>query len=664
MFSENSPLLCRPLHAVFDTVDPYVGPVYDDVYSKHVQPYVERVEPFVSQGFAVYQRHVQPRLLFVAGKIGEPASHAIGKFVGPYIQTVERLYDEKLGPHVQKASQLTDQTYRNYIEPVYSRASRQAVVVVRAFDDNVMPHVSKYSSLVVQITYKYSYCTFNWLKVKVVPRIVKLYTETIEPQLHKISARIWQGGDLAGHLPADLPDHLVPPKAAESSVSEQPVVSAEPEVPAEPEVFEPQVTGSAESVRDSDFKVPTPEPPTESSVPVAEQETANEFPEQFPHSLQTPHCSTETSLARWNQMVKDTTREALDSFLDDVEEEKQKLMDQIRPQFTTLLRALSKAETDAVSQLSDLVKQIEESDEEEEITPQFVQQQFRAHADAIRDGAMAVRKLSLEFAEIVINQTEEIRRSTVDVLDEFADIALQEIGRKLVSAGSDSSVASSSSNGPNWKDWQEYRSLKERLIQSRDEIINHEINMAEVNQMLREAQETANILAKEAAQYLSSLRSKADYLFQQRLAAKDVGDEVPDAEFYEELEEEEHTDNEGETAEETAEEADYDEEPERITMTQIVYETLYPEPTEPVETFPEGIFDEEELEDEILSDEPLRDEVFSEEPLGDDVLSDASPGQHVLADAELANAAAKDDVSGIYSETKAEAEQSSEHRDA
>lgn len=561
------PLACRPLHSIFNAVDPYVGPVYD----RHVQPHIHAIQPYLIKGIDGYNTYIEPKLYLVSEKVVPPMKNAGFKFYQTYLasheENIMRIYNDKLGIHVQKATQLATSTYYDQLEPLYEKTCRNAANVKQTFDDKYAPLIVKYSTKTIDITTKYRRIASEWVRVKVAPTVVRLYQQTVEPQLLKISTRIW-------------PSEENHPFYSESDVINTTTTTEQ--------------SSLSTTTADSDLQ--------KADTTISKSHESEETTVGDDSITSSPMPSTETSLSRWNVIVRDTTREAFNTFLDDVEEEKRILINQVRPQFTLILQQLSSAENEAVKSLRKLIEDIEQ-DSQQQLTPAAIQAEFRMYANQIREKAMDTRKLCQEFADTVINKTEEIRRSTVEVLDEFADITLQEIGRKLVSSEDENSSSSSSGGAPNWSDWKQYRSLKERLIQSREDIISHEVNMAEVNQMLREAQETANVLSKEAAQYLSGLRAKADFLIQQRLANSNniAEDKVPDAEYYEELEDEEQT-SEEKTSEEqtydenmnqtednistdeefpgTDEEEDYydnDEEPEHITLTSTIYETIFPE---------------------------------------------------------------------------------------
>ncbi|KAF5096127.1 hypothetical protein D0Z00_002872 [Geotrichum galactomycetum] len=270
--------------------------------------------------------------------------------------------------------------------------------------------------------------------------------------------------------------------------------------------------------------------------------------------------SISSELSNWKKVVNKTTKDAFDTFQSDITKLKETLIVGSKPKFTKLLQELQKAQKAGLNQLTKLVKDMERTlalYEDNEIdlddidfywTPSSVQATFKDHAEKVRNAALAVREYSQSFAELAVNRTEDVRSATIDVLDEFSEVALQEIGRKMVADNNDdSSSPASNQRNAKWSDWKEFRLLKEHLIQTRQDLIEFDIPMEDINIVLRQAQETANILAKESAQYLSSLKAKADNILilqirteRERRAFKDESEEASldddDVEIYEDLE--------------------------------------------------------------------------------------------------------------------------------
>jgi hypothetical protein len=524
----DAPQLCYPLHHGFDLVRPYVEPGYH----AYVEPAVEHVSPYVNKGKNAYLTYVHPTTVVVSNKISsrfDPYNEKVKQWHAEKVQPVLDRGYEKTAPYMENTQQVIGRVYDGYIVPSAHAVYPHLVRTRNVVEARLMPYVYKASAKSMDFSSKYGRKAWNWVTGSVSPRIAEVYHDAIEPQIIKIQSRVNQDSNSASTVEAT-------DSASVSSTIAEPTMTEEPTTTS---------TTASESTSTSTN--------VEEPKPVKTGESVSE------------------ELLRWKEIVKQTTSDALNTLLDDIELEKQKMMAKVRPEFEDLVEKLETAESAAFAELNGLVSNINST--EEEVTTGMVQQSFREHAENIRDAAFAVRKRAETFAEEVLKETEKLRTGTVEVLDEFGEVSLQEIGRKMVSLDSAASESATSvGSAPNWKDWKEYRNLKDALLTARQEIVDLDINMAEVNLMLRQAQERANTLAKEAAQLLSSLRAKADAMFQERLkkmneeremAGEPMDDTPQDAEIYdaededEEEEEEEEPQRSKQKNEEEDEYADY-----------------------------------------------------------------------------------------------------------
>lgn len=549
----SSPCGCHSLQKVFNYTSPYTGPVYE----KYVEPAYKVVKPYSDRGAEAYLKYGHP--IVVRGqaathKVLDPYAEKVSQLhdahVKPIVDQVHELHDKHVAPHVSKGCQLAELTYDRYVLPGAKQAKPYVDSGRKVAYAKVWTPLREKGQVGADVLYSYGCKLVQWCQDQLSPKVSSLYRDVIEPQVVKIHDRVLDQGsrrdwtDLNGQT-----DSVV----YEST----------------------QDVATATAVSESESELSS----TESAI------SSTFTPEQTEQiSSSGPSASVSEELVRWTDIVGHTTREAFATFLDDLEQEKQRLLDDVRPKFTERLQTLSQIEKDAYADLTALVNSINTTDST--VTTADVQEQFREYADKIRLAALAVRNLSEEFAEQVVNDTEIIRENTVEVLDEFAQVSLNEVGRKMVSLEKSASenTASGDSGAPNWKDWKAYRNLKDKVMNARQEIIDHEINLAEINLVLREAQETANVLAKESAQILSGLRSKADFLFQQKLQEKkrleeetgEVEEEAPqDAEIYEEIEEDsvsQNDDNEEDWDDDDDNDNDdeYDEEQETLTLTETI----------------------------------------------------------------------------------------------
>lgn len=527
----DAPKLCYPLHHGFDLIRPYVEPGYH----AYVGPAVEHVSPYVNKGKRAYLTYVHPTTVVVSNKISsqlDPYNEKVKQWHAEKVQPVLGRGYERAAPYVETTQQVIERAYDGYIVPSAQAVYPHLVRTRNLVEARVMPYVYRASAKSMDFSSKYGRKAWNWVTGSVSPRIAEVYHDAIEPQIIKIQSRVNQ-----------------------DSTSAQSASTAE-------------VSGTATA--SASVESTTEEAETAASTPMATREvTSSSIGTSVKEPKPTKNGETVSDeLLRWKEIVKQTTSDALNTLLDDIELEKQKMMNQVRPEFEDLVEILETAESAAFAELNGLVSNINSTEDGEEVTTGLVQEKFREHAENIRDAAFAVRKRAESFAEDVLKETEKLRTGTVEVLDEFGEVSLQEIGRKMVSLDSAASESATSvGSAPNWKDWKEYRNLKDALLTARQEIVDLDINMAEVNLMLRQAQERANTLAKEAAQLLSSLRAKADTMFQERLkkmneeremAGESMEDVPEDAEIYDaEDEDEEPPSNEPDEEEEEDDYADY-----------------------------------------------------------------------------------------------------------
>ena len=557
---DQPPALCRPLHWGYHLLDPYFAPSYN----KYVRPVVVLADPYVAKGKSGFDAHVYPYVDTVQGSVDRLLSPVRSKLViyyskhlEPLVNRTRGLYQTKVAPVFEFVYEISQYTFHSYLHPAWTRSLPYIEKSRRTVNQRLVPYCVRVSTKVIKFVQLYSVKAWTWISSTVSPKVSSVYHKQVEPQLIKIHDRILQtesysdifngAYDVAGEAT------LIPVAEVEPSQSS----------------ILPPVEGEV---------TPTDSSLASSSIVVAE-ETADFEKETVPTPVSIvmeEHGKLESvseELKLWKELVEYTTTDAFNTFVEDVESEKKSLLDSISPEFMSLLRDLQGAERDAIIELNNLITSIEnsrtlndedshnvvesdqgvdeqenaEEEQEEEVvvetesesidseqekvqeeegnefTAEMMNVRFKEEADKIRVAASAIRKRAEVFAENVVNSTEQLRRNTVDVLDEFSEIVLQEIGRTMVSidAIQKTSVSIKETGIPNWKDWKEFRSLKEQLLNARQRLLEYEINMDEVNKVIRGTQETANYFAREAAQSLRGLRYRSDFVFQQRALEKD-----------------------------------------------------------------------------------------------------------------------------------------------
>ncbi|CAN6635773.1 hypothetical protein TRVA0_015S01508 [Trichomonascus vanleenenianus] len=605
---EDAPVLCKPLHHGFDLAAPYVKPYY----SQYVDPAVQRIEPYWNKSVAAYSRYVEPGVRVVVSKasaVADPYAaklvDAHARYVKPKIDLVRAKYDAQVRPVLdraclagQKTFDVLYSTYYGYVRPALEMARPYLEKSQRVARDKVYPVVKRYSLVVASIAKDYCLKGYDWVTTKVSPKVNSVYKDNFEPQLEKIQDRLLNRQDSSSTFSS------VSAKVSEKLRDAAGEVTSAAATDSEDGLFEEEETITEtiyETVRHTMSTTVEPERTHSPSQPKSDQPKSD--------------------LEHWKRVVRKLTKDAFNSFLDDVELEKANIAGGAEPVFTKLLQDLQHVQTKSIKELSALVSNIERTEADngqpvgDEITPAMIQTRFRDAADEIRVAALAVRFEAEKVAQDAVNRTEMVRQATIEAFDEFSDAAIQEIGRMMVSV--DSYGSSASSNGEadegtiQWKDWKEYRKLKDRLLGTRKELNDFDINMSDINKMLREAQETANILAKETAQFLSAMRSKADFLLQQRIIEQrkntdEEKEEGPvDAEIYEELEEDVPEDtNDGIDVEEDLEEEE-EEEGEMPEAEDVEY-------IEPVEVAEKEDEDVEQAEEDDNEEQEKAEKVMNE----------------------------------------------------
>lgn len=529
--------LCTKLHNAYTQVHPHIEPHYN----RYAAPYVEKASPFFSKAQTVYLDTVEPSLLKIASRgksIAEPYTakvveqkHKADAILQPYYSRACELHEQKVQPVWSKSTTVASKAYQDYGIPVAEKIAVYFDHTQRYVVNKIVPKVKLYAESAYINTLVLINEIAIWIEVKVAPEISHIYQKNIEPHVSNIYHQIIENNT---KVPAS--------EDIEKSISKDTIL------PLSTESLKVASTVSSTSSALSSSTAQSTD--TEQSV----APTGTVAPDPVKAKLSTG-AQISAEIASWKAVVQETTKEALDTFLDDVERKKSEVIEEVKPNFTDLLRKLSDIQSQSVKDLTELVESIPTGEEEEQVEkdkgkdfslrPEDIQREFRSRADELRVAALNVRHYAEEVANRILDSTEKIRGDTLDVLDEFAEVALGELGRNLVSIDHKQTA----SNVPNWKDWKEFRALKDQLYDARQEILDLDINMETVNQMLRDAQETANILTQEAAQYFGGIRAKADFTFQQAIVyrnkrALENGEELADEEpenaiFYDASEEEE-----------------------------------------------------------------------------------------------------------------------------
>lgn len=545
----DSPGLCKPLHCGIARLEPHVKPYYDE----YAEPYVMLARPYCAKTKELHKAYVLP-----AAQRAQRASLAVyNRFLAPHVATASQqaalVYDtharehhEKLAKHwdgvqqqanghYQRARIVLLTVYMDHVQPILVTLEPHYDRVVRHVHSTVCPRVKAYS---VQLYYHVNALVSRGYAI-VAPKIQEIYEHNVEPQIVKIRERVNLYRHKSQTVVSTAGTVIIGVENPTTAVSDT-------EVESQATLAETETTESATSDTDT-----------------AAAESITPF--KFPHASETPD-PTESALRYWKTKVAKQLEEAERSLNEEVNAEKARLLRLLEPQFTEKLQHLSDVAQGAYITIDKVVADIiphrfrkefnakygpvanrkkaeEEEDIEDEyvgtqvrVEPADVQSTFKNQADLLRHGAMDVRELASELAQTVIDRTEKVRLNTLEVVDEFAEFALKELAKTVV-------------NTESFSHWKEYKQVKDSIVEAKEKMEKSDIPMEDVNSYLREVQETANHLAREAAQALNGLRSKSDFYFQERHRMEDaekvangetLGDDVDpeDVEIYELTEDE------------------------------------------------------------------------------------------------------------------------------
>lgn len=546
---EKSHALCYPIHGTFYRLEPFVSPYYQ----KYALPYVDVVRPYAEKGYAITQYQVERAAPVMRKASDLYSSHAhpyvllgyskLKTSCEPMVQKCNALYESHAQPVLDKGIEFSNAhitpsyrivrsksvaVYTNHLNPAYTVSRHYTLKAAQYFRNHIYPVLELFSKRVCRHIVDGS--KYTWRVIS--PKVYSLYSTQIEPQVKKIIERVLPDTSSASTV---IPTVASPTPAFTSAKSATSIVEItqsfeKSNFESTVEHTESQTDTSTRAPKDTTIIQPSKQ---SSSEKFNDAESSNEFAKSVRNEVPLDKKrarrranSITNELSNWRKIVNKTTKDAFETFKADISNEKERLVVTSRPNFTKRLQRLQRLQKSGFNELKKLVSDMENAivqyddhdidteDIDFEWTPESVQAVFKHHAEKIRESALAVREYSQTFAQLAINRTEDIRTATLDILDEFSEVVLLKIEYKMITVDDDSAeTVDFNGNSVKWNDWKEFRRLKEYLIQTRQDLLDFDIPMEDINIILRQAQETANVLAKEAAQYLSELKGRADTLF-------------------------------------------------------------------------------------------------------------------------------------------------------
>lgn len=122
----------------------------------------------------------------------------------------------------------------------------------------------------------------------------------------------------------------------------------------------------------------------------------------------------------------------------------------------------------------------------------------------------------------VNERVEYLRNDYAEVYQEWANVMVNEWSKRLVYAdvvggvGMDPSINNTDSNIRSDNNWRRFLEVKKLVIDARDELINHQVQLKNVENFVKRVEHTLEILMKENGEFAYILRAKANIAFQQR----------------------------------------------------------------------------------------------------------------------------------------------------
>ncbi|KAJ5733508.1 hypothetical protein N7493_002294 [Penicillium malachiteum] len=493
-----SPRVCEPYLIVRSHVDPYVTPYYD-IYAA---PYVDQARPYVE----VFNNNVYTPTskLAQAGykKYGAPAlgqAQAFGAAqwkaqVTPRLQVaqgkVHQLYLDEVDPYVQQGVAIVSPYYKkvnnamftvywDHLVPFYTRSQPFIGKTYSTSQDILTTHVMPGAR------YTWSSAVY-FANSSLWPHVTGFYSEQVEPQLVKIGQR------LATYREG---------KKLRAVVEEVESSSEQPESSTSFTTIESSYVSSAVTTS-STTEVPSTTPTLNSA------EQAQQDRERI-----------DSDLTRWQAKFA----AAADSAIEDLEERLEDIVGALVSSsanghglsLSTALESVATKQVDMMKgRINELVESLPEEDapEDEENAREQLVTDIRASAISVRDRAHALREWSLSFDEELFRRVSAAVNSTLDVLDGIQELGLQEIGMRWAWM-----------DGVTYKDWANYRAVKEQLHNWRDEIyragVNHK-SIAEAKAVVNSILDHGMEVAQEAAIELVRLKEVGHW----KLAAREAGD--------------------------------------------------------------------------------------------------------------------------------------------
>ncbi|ODH46654.1 hypothetical protein GX48_07264 [Paracoccidioides brasiliensis] len=440
----NSSWVCKPYLIARSHIEPHITPYYEF----YGAPYVDTVRPYArtfNEKIYIPAVHFATRTYRMYGaahfeKGTSYVRHQLGALITPHLYSLQnstiRIYENSIGPYYTSVSTVVtpyyqasvthfDKAWRSYVQPFYAQSKP---VIVKASSsayniavNTIYPYAKKiWSSLLI------------FINETLLPGIVGLYTENVEPQLVRI------GEKLAGYREGRKLGAVV--EETESSTKK----------------FTSTVFASLPTTTVS---------PKTSAYSTTTYSSSAPHPEQSIDKVSLARETIATDLKTWQEKFAI----AADKGVEDLDERVAKLVERrildarkFGEELVSELETVGKQELKSLkAKINDILRGLpnESSVQDRDDAESQLVEAVRTAGFAIRGSAQKLRQWLRDFNRELFAEVAAVSDATVDVLDQIRDLGLQNIGMKWAWM-----------DGVTYKDWAKYNALKKQFHSWREEV--------------------------------------------------------------------------------------------------------------------------------------------------------------------------------------------------
>lgn len=497
--TSSSPKVCGPAIRAREYVAPHVEPYYQKYAASHVErarPYVQKaheqvVDPAVEKIKFYYDRYGAEKIEHVKEFGQEKWENVLGPQVDTAQTEAKRQYEEKLAPHVDKASaaaapyvtasrENVEEVYNKHILPTYGSVREklaetydQVHVVVT---ETILPQVqSTWNTSIIFIS------RTLWPKIRIV------YGQNVEPQLVRIGQRLRRYRD----------GRKV--QAAADEAEETPLQSS--------------ISSTASDV--SSTLLSTTSTSTKSaSTSLTPQQEADEV-----------RAKVESDLENWQNKFNKAAEKGLEELRGRVKEITDR---QIKSQahgtgnaLTVNLEETVKSEENKLKKtINKIVKGLSADPTEEDLAAadEKLSTATKAAGLNVKVKAQALRSWREEFDNETRSLAVAASTSTTEVIDSIKDLGLQEIGMKWAHI-----------EGVTYKDWSRYHEVKKSFDewhQKLSDAVEEHPGLQASIATSENIEAKGMTIAENAAKELSRLKKVGKYKIQTKDSSDDFSTKI------------------------------------------------------------------------------------------------------------------------------------------